>query len=194
MSTGSDIERAVMTVESGGVIVFPTDTAYGMGCRIDDKRAVDRVFRIRNRSRNKPTPVLVSSIKMAEKYFRSPKDIVRRYMESYWPGALTIVWFCNKKNVYSPIRGSGNTIGVRMPDHSLVLDIIAKVGVPIIGTSANFSGEQTPYSVDELDSKLVRVVDYVLEGECKHGAASTVVDCTGKEPEIIRQGAVELHD
>ncbi|OGG12163.1 threonylcarbamoyl-AMP synthase [Candidatus Gottesmanbacteria bacterium RBG_13_45_10] len=186
------IQKTVKIVCEGGIIIYPTDTAFGIGCRIDDHKAVDRLFQIRKRPITQATPVLVSSIDMALAYFDHPSDIVRRFMENYWPGALTIVAPCKIEKVYSPIRGNGKTIGLRMPNHQTALKIIGGVGVPILGPSANFHGKPTPYSFKDLDPNLVQLVDFVVAGETHGNIASTVVDCSVSPYRIIRQGAVYL--
>lgn len=186
------IQIAIKILRSGGIIIYPTDTAFGIGCRIDDHMAVDRLFRIRKRPVSQATPVLVSTIDMALAYFDSPNEIVRRLMTEHWPGALTIVAPCKKNVIYSPIRGGGSNIGLRMPDHDTVTKIIAGVGVPILGPSANFHGDPTPYATEELNADLISLVDYVVPGECSVKQASTVVDCSQDPYKIIREGAVKL--
>ncbi len=179
-------------MKQGGIVIFPTDTAFGIGCRIDKPKSIDRLFAIRKRPLTQATPVLVSSIDMALPYLDHPKDIVRRLMETYWPGALTIVSACKKDLLYSPIRGNGETVGLRMPDHETALRIIEGVGVPILGPSANFHGKQTPFRFEDLDPELTKLVDYVVQGACTVGLASTVVDCSVTPCRILRQGAVSL--
>lgn len=137
-------------------------------------------------------PILVSSIEMALSYYLDPSYIVRRLMREYWPGALTIVAPCKKNLIYSPIRGGGKNIGLRMPNHPAILKIIEEVGVPVLGPSANFHGDPTPYSTADLNPELVKLVDYVVPGECTIKQASTVVDCSVTPYKILRQGAVKL--
>jgi len=188
----TDIQQAIKVLKQGGIVIFPTDTAFGIGCRIDDHTAVDRLFAIRKRPRTQATPVLVASIDQALPYLDTPSDIVRQLMKKYWPGALTIVAPCKKNSIYSPIRGGGETIGIRMPDHSDVRTAISAVGAPILGPSANIHGKETPFLFDDLDPTLVQLVDYVLPGVCKEKVVSTVVDCTEEPYKIIRQGVVVL--
>lgn len=185
-----NIEKAVSIVKRGGIIIYPTDTAFGIGCRIDDQAAVDRLFKIRRRPETQAMPVLVSSAEMALSYYSHPSDVVRRLMETYWPGGLTIIDTCKENLIYSPIRAGGETIGMRMPNHPTILKIIEEVGVPILGPSANFHGDPTPYSTADLNPELVKLVDYVLPGECTVKQASTVVDCSVNPYKIIRQGAI----
>ncbi len=187
-------DEAIVILKNGGIILFPTDTAFGIGCRADDEKAVDRLFRIRRRPAEKATPVLVESVSMAIQYFSDPvRDDVAQLMHRYWPGALTIVYDCRTDRIPSLVRGGGKTIGLRMPDHAVTLDMIRGVGVPILGPSANFHGHPTPFAVDELDPELIKLVDGVVGGTCKSARqASTVVDCTQAPPKILRQGAVEF--
>jgi L-threonylcarbamoyladenylate synthase len=187
------MKDAVEIVKRGGIIIFPTDTAFGIGCRIDNRAAVDRLFKIRRRPVGQAMPVLVSSIEMALTYYLDPSDVVRHLMKDYWSGALTIVAPCHKNDIDSPIRGMGETVGLRMPNHPTILKIIEEVGVPVLGPSANFHGDPTPYSTADLNPELVKLVDYVVPGECTVKQASTVVDCSVIPYKILRQGAVTLH-
>lgn len=186
------IQKAIKVLNQGGIIIYPTDTAFGIGCRIDDHKAVDRLFALRRRPTTQAMPVLVASDAMALAYFDSPSDIVRRLMREHWPGALTIVAPCKKELIYSPIRGGGKTVGLRMPNHAVPLKIIETVGVPILGPSANFHGAPTPYRFEDLNPELIALVDYVVPGECLIKQASTVVDCSVEPYRILRQGAVKL--
>ncbi len=184
--------EAVAILQGGGIVIYPTDTAFGIGCRIDMHASVDRLFALRRRPAAQAMPVLVSSIAMALTYYDSPTDIVRHLMEKYWPGALTIVAPCKKNLLYSPIRGGGETIGLRMPNHKVALTLINGVGVPILGSSANFHGSATPYRMEDLDPALVALIDGVVPGVCSVGIASTVVDANVHPLKILRQGAVTL--
>lgn len=186
------IQKTIQILNSGGIIIFPTDTAFGIGCRIDREDAINKLFQIRRRPQTQATPVLVSSIEMAQKYLTPLSDNVRHLMENYWPGGLTIVYPCKTNMTPLLVRGGGATIGVRMPDHKLTLDLIKGVGVPILGPSANFHGSPTPYLFDELDPELVRLVDAVLPGETKSQQASTVIDCSAIPWKILRQGSTRI--
>lgn len=188
------IRRAIEVLSQGGIIIFPTDTAFGIGCRLDKPETVDRLFTIRERPLTQAMPVLVDSIDMALAYLDRPSDIVRRMMQAHWPGGLTIVAPCKENLVYSPIRGGGNTIGVRQPDHETATGIIRGAGVPILGSSANFHGKATPFLFTDLDPALTALVDYVVPGIGKTTTASTVVDTTSSPAVVIRQGAVALRE
>ncbi len=194
-----EMEQAVNVLKNGGIVVFPTDTAYGMGCRIDDEEAVKRLFQIRRRPENKATPVLVSGLEMANKYWEKIPDLVaEQLIKPYWPGALTIVLPCKTEKVPRLVRGNGDTLGLRMPNYALLLEIIKEIGVPIIGTSANFAGEQTPYNYEDLNPELVRQVDFVLRDSSaiprndNEKKVSTVIDCSVTPWKILRQGVVKI--
>jgi L-threonylcarbamoyladenylate synthase len=188
----SIVYKAAATVKNGGVIIFPTDTAFGIGCRLDSKSAVDRLFQVRNRPINQATPVLVSSLEMALAYYLDPCELTVKLMKKYWPGALTIVAKCQPDLIYHPVRGGDNTIGLRMPNHSVILDIINLVQVPILGPSANIHNQATPYKLADLDPNLTKLVDFVVPGKCSVGQASTVVEVVDNKLKVIRQGTIVL--
>jgi L-threonylcarbamoyladenylate synthase len=189
----NDIQQAIKIVKQGGIVIFPTDTAFGIGCRMDDEEAVKRLFSIRKRPETQATSVLISDLKMAEPYLEQvSNEVIEQLMKPHWPGGLTIVLPCKVEEVSNLIRGGSKTLGVRVPDHLTTLELINGVGVPILGPSANFSGGKTPYSFEELDPELKKLVDYVVPGECHSKLASTVIDCTVEPWKILRQGAVTV--
>ncbi|MBI2622396.1 threonylcarbamoyl-AMP synthase [Candidatus Microgenomates bacterium] len=190
---GEQSKKAIKIIKQGGIVVFPTDTAFAVGCRIDNEKTVERLFAIRKRPQTQATPVLVDTVKMTQDYLLPiPKEVINKLIEPYWPGALTIILPCRVDKVPSLVRGGGNTLGVRIPNHSVARAIIRGVGVPILGPSANFHGAKTPYKMEELDKEFVKQVDFVVKGECPIGQQSTVIDCTIKPWKIIRQGALKL--
>jgi len=188
----NQIDEAVKILNQGGIIIFPTDTAFGIGCRADDEKAVQRLFKIRNRPFSQAVPVLFDSVQKVKEYVLPFDEKVQKLMNDFWPGALTIVLKANVDKVPPLVRGGGEAVGVRLPNHLVTQEIINKIGVPLLGPSANFHGENTPYELKDLNSKLVSLVDYVVEGECLVKQASTVIDCTRTPWEILRQGAIQV--
>ena len=187
------IEKAVEVLNKGGIVIFPTDTAFGIGCRIDNEEAVKRLFSIRKRPAFMATPVLVNGLEMAKKYLKKiPEEVISNLIKPYWPGALTIVLQSRIDMVLELVRGHGTTIGVRMPNSQVIQDIIKNVGVPILGPSANFHGEKTPFEYKDLDPKLIKLVDLVLKGECLLKKPSTVVDCSKTSWKVLRIGAIDI--
>lgn len=186
----NDISKTLQVLENNGIIVFPTDTAYGIGCRLDKPKAIERLLTIKGRPEGKAVPVLVSGFEMAAHIFRDITPGVETLIHKYWPGGLTIVYYC-RNNLVGPVTGNTDKIGLRMPNHKLPLGIISGIGIPIPAPSANFSGQNTPFSLSQVEPALLEKVDLVLSGECG-SIASTVVDCTTVPYNIIRQGAVVL--
>jgi|SRR5579872_3418619 len=179
-----EIEKAANILKSGGVVIFPTDTVYGIGCIYDNDKAVDRVYKIKGTEKTQAFPVLVASVEQVEKVAQL-NSLAKSLISKFWPGGLTLV--LKKKD-------GSQKVGFRMPNSDLVRSLIEKAGSPIVGTSANLHTHQTPNSYEELDPKVTKQVDYVVKGECELGRASTVVDVTISPPKILRQGAVQLND
>lgn len=187
------LKKAIKILKEGGIVVFPTDTAFGVGCRIDDGKAVERLFRIRKRPKTQATPVLVDTVKMVQDYLEPiPKKVVDKLIEPYWPGALTLILRSIRKKVPNLVRGGGETLGVRIPNHAITRAIIRGVGVGILGPSANFHGGKTPYQMRDLDPEFIKQVDFVVSGKCTLNDVSTIIDCTVKPWKIIRRGALDL--
>jgi len=192
------IAKAIEVFKKGGIVIFPTDTAFGIGCRIDSKKAIDKLVNLRKRSKNKPLLVLVSSTEMAEKYLLPIPEKVKALIRSYWPGKLTIIFKCKKDKVMFPIRDERGTLGVRCPDNEILKKLIDGVDVPIVAPSANFSGEKTPFKFEDLDPELVKQADYILNGRINQptggeNKVSTIIDCAVTPWKIIRDGAVKIY-
>lgn len=187
-----EIAGIIEKLKKGEVGIFPTDTAFGIGCRMDQEDSVKRVYQLRNRPTEKALLALVSSFIMAEKYVVIPDEVKIKLIDRYWPGGLTIILKCKEEEVPSTVRANGRTLAVRFPDHPVLSHIIEKVGVPIVAPSANFSGFPTPFSFDEVDRKLLSQVDFVLIGMCTIKGVSTIVDTTVEPWKIVRDGVVKL--
>lgn len=187
------LQEAVRVLKQGGVVIFPTDTAFGIGCRMDDEEAVKKVFSIRKRPVTQAVPVLVDSIDMAKKYVLDiPQEVRTKLLDVYWPGALTAILGSNVKKVPSLVRGGGVSVGLRIPNHPVPLSLIQALDVPLIGPSANFHGDPTPYEFADVSPQLFHLVDYMIPGTCMIKKESTVVDCTVTPWKIVRQGAVRV--
>lgn len=188
------VKQAIDVLKNGGIVIFPTDTAIGIGCRIDNESAVRRLFEIRKRPENKPVLALVNSLAMARKYWDSiPKNVLEILIKKYWPGPLTLILHSNKEKVPKMVMGANDTLGIRYPNNKMLLELIREVGVPIVAPSANFSGEKTPFRFEDLNPELVKLADYVLNMELRgEKNVSTVIDCTVQPWKVIRQGAVHV--
>ena len=189
------VHQAIRILKKGGIVVFPTETAYGVGCRIDDEKAVRRLIKLRRRSKGKPFLVLVSSLQMAKRYWQKLPFEVENLAKKFWPGPLTIIYYCQEGLVSGAVRADGKTLGVRMPPYEITLKFIEAVGVPILAPSANFSGKETPYKFSDLDSEFLKSVDFVLKTSCgQYKKTSTVIDCTSKPWQVLREGAIKKQE
>lgn len=193
-----NIKRTIEVFRNGGIVIFPTDTAIGIGCRIDNEMAVKRLFKIRNRSENKPILALVDSVEMARNYLLSiPREVEDNLIKLYWPGKLTIILKSKINKVLRLVTGGTDTLGVRFPDNKILREIIKGVGVPIVAPSANFSGEETPFKFEDLNPELIKQVDYVFNTKISPPVGgeknvSTIIDCTIEPWKIVRNGAVKI--
>lgn len=186
------VTQAVKALQNGGIVIFPTDTAYGIGCAVTNISAVERLFRIRQRPLTQATPVLVGSREMVKEYVENISDDVSELMDRYWPGALTIITNAKVEKIPSLVRGGTDTVGIRMPNNNIALEIINSLGMPVLGPSANFHQQPTPYTFDSVSKDLVSLVDGIVEGECSLKRESTVIDTTVNPFSVLRQGAVTL--
>ena len=189
-----EIKKAINVLQNGGIVLLPTDTVFGICCRIDNKESLGRLFTIKKRDEHQAVPILVSSTDMVQEYVEEVPQGVEKLMEDYWPGGLTIVLKAKKERVLPLVRGDGDTVGLRIPDLLSTFQIIEQLGVPLVGTSANFHGNPSVTKWKDLDPELVKLVDYVLEEDSLGGVASTVVDCSKNPWKILRQGAVVIPD
>lgn len=183
------IGEAARLILNDRLIVYPTDTVYGLGANPLSEKAVVKAFEAKKRD-PKPMPVLVSSVEAAERV-ATITEAARRLVRSFWPGALTIV-LPKKPLVPSVVTAGREGLGVRMPNHPVALALAEACGGVILGTSANISGHPPPVLVEEALKELGGSVDMALDGgRCKLGVPSTVVDLTGSQPVVLREGAVK---
>ncbi|GBC69048.1 Threonylcarbamoyl-AMP synthase [archaeon HR01] len=188
----SRVEEAARIVREGGVIIYPTDTVYGIGCNPFDEAAVQRVVNLKRRER-KPHPVLAASLEdLGRVCHLSEKELYLGYI--LWPGPVTIV--AEKRDDVPEIVTFGEpTVGVRIPADLTVLEIMRLSGTPLLGTSANISGMPPAASPDAIPDELKRGVDMVVDtGATRYGRPSTVIRLRGGDIEVVREGAVSLQE
>lgn len=176
-------------VKNGGIIVFPTDTIYGIGCDPYNDKAVTRIFAIKGRDEKKALPVLAYSIEDVEKIVLLG-DSGRALAKKFWPGALTIVAPVADRNISPALTAGSNGLAVRVPANRCTLSLLSHCRY-IVGTSANRSGERSLRSAQEVLESALDGYDALLDGgPAEKGIESTVVDITGK-PKILREGAIK---
>lgn len=184
--------RAVEALNRGQVIVFPTDSVYGVGCRIDSEPAVRRIFALKGRDPTEALPVLLADPGQLDEYGTNITPGARRLAALYWPGALTIV-VRRSSRIPALVAGGRETVGLRVSGHPLPRALVRAVGVPIVGTSANSHGAPSPLTAQQVVFDLGDRVDLIINGgRTPLGRESTVVDATGERPRVLRQGAVVI--
>ncbi len=175
------VKKAALVLKKGGVVAFPTETVYGLGANLLDKKAVERIYKIKNRPRNKPLTVHVADTASVKKITGKIPLRAAKLIEKYWPGPLTVILRDRR----------GKKTGFRMPDNKIALDLIRKAGVPVVAPSANISGNKPPRDAKEVLRDLDGKIDLVIDGgKTAIGIESTVVDMTGRTPRILREGAI----
>ncbi|HEY3094488.1 MAG TPA: L-threonylcarbamoyladenylate synthase [Nitrososphaera sp.] len=190
--TGDAVARCAMVVRSGGVVVFPTDTIYGIGCDPYNDRAVERIFAIKGRDKKKPLPVLAYNMADAEKLV-SLGDAGRTLAKKYWPGALTIVATISYSKISRRVAAENNSLAVRVPANRCVLSLLERCKY-LVGTSANPSGGLPLKTAQEVLDSPLEGYDALLDGgSVEKGVESTVVDVTGN-PKILREGAIKASE
>lgn len=190
-----EIEKIVSVLANGGLIVYPTETVYGLGVDATNEAAMEKLWEFKGERVDKPVLVAVSDVTMAEKYVEfSP--LGKKIAQRYWPGAVAIV-AVSKNLVAKKAQGGANTLGLRMPDNQIMLEIISEFGKPITSTSANVSGQPTARSKEEfmktVPAEKQKLIDLFIDaGELTERLPSTIVDTTGEEIKILRQGEVRV--
>jgi len=182
-----DVDEAVRVLEAGGLVVYPTDTLFGLGARIGDPTAVARVFDVKRRPRGQPLSVAVATVDDLERYAHVTPLAKRLY--GLLPGPLTIV-LEKRSTVPDVVTGGRSDVGLRIPDHPVALELLRRVG-PLTCTSANLHGHDDPASLAGAQMELGDRVDYYVPSPTPLlGAASTLVDARGVTPRVLRAGAV----
>ena len=188
-----EIGRGVKILQKGGVIAFPTDTVYGLGADAFNSTAVERIYKIKNRPTHRQFPLLIADVEQLTTLAKPIPEIAWFLVRRFWPGGLTLVL---PKTYSLPNHlASGTTIAVRVPNHPVCLALIQNLGGPIIGTSANISGQPAVLTAEEAGQQLKGKIDFIINGgRCPGGKESTVVDVTNNAPVILRQGIILSHE
>lgn len=181
------IKKAAKVLEIGGVVVYPTETLYGLGANVFDVNAVQRVFEIKGRDLKKPSSVAFRDLEQAKKFLEftsAAEKLARKFL----PGPLTII--LNSKIEFDAFLG-GNKVSVRIPDNMVAQAILSEIKFPITATSANLSGGKEPVEVKDALEQIGDKIDLVLDGgKCKYGKPSTVIDATTEEIKVVREGVI----
>ncbi|MBW2701230.1 MAG: threonylcarbamoyl-AMP synthase [Deltaproteobacteria bacterium] len=180
------IRRVVEALAQGAVISYPTDTVYGIGCDIFSKSGIERIYQLKDRSRKKPLSFICSDLKDISRYAQV-SDAAYRVMRKHLPGPYTFILEATKE-VPRIMMSKRRTVGIRVPENPICLELVRELMHPIITTSANVNEESPIVDPKEIDTKLGKVLDLVIDGGALPNVPSTVIDLTGDFPYVIREG------
>ena len=184
------INEVAKKIKGGGIVIFPTETVYGIGVNALDEDAVKKLYQVKQRPLDKPISLLVSNVDMIEQVAKDITQLEYALIKEFFPGPLTII--LKKKNVVPDIvTANGSTVGVRMPKNEIALKLIEYAGVPIAAPSANISGHPSGTELNTIMKAFKESVDYYIDGgKSRIGLASTIVQVIDGVPHILREGSV----
>jgi L-threonylcarbamoyladenylate synthase len=187
-----DVQRAVECLQAGGLVVLPTETVYGLAADAADPRAVARIYAVKGRPANHPLILHIADASELAEWAAEIPGFAARLTQGCWPGPLTVV-LRRSKRVGDFITGGQDTVAIRVPDHPLALEILRGFGRAVAAPSANVFGHVSPtsaaHAAEDLADRLDPRKDVIVDGgPCRVGVESTIVDCTGERPVILRPG------
>ena len=186
------IEVSINTLKKEKVIVFPTDTVYGLLCDISSKKAVNLLFKIKKRNKKKPLPIFVGNISLAKKIAHINKK-QERFLKKVWPGQVTVILKSKKK--YFEGVSKNNRIGLRIPKYKLLNNLLKKIKIPLSGTSANISKKPSSTNIEKIINQFKSEKNQpdliVGANKLKKSEPSTIVDLTKSDIKILREGAIK---
>lgn len=185
-----ELREPAEIIKNGGVVIFPTETVYGIGVNGLDEKAINKLYKLKKRPLNNPISLLVSNIKMVEELTKNISELEYKVMETFFPGPLTII--LKKKNIIPNIlTANTNTVGIRMPDNEIAIKLIEYAGVPIATTSANISGKPSGINIEDIQGDFQEEVDCFIDNrKSKLAIPSTVIKIVDKQVHILREGTI----
>lgn len=188
------LEPAATSLKNGGLVIFPTETVYGIGANGLDREAVQKIFLAKGRNNDNPLILHISDLDMLERIVKDIKPLERKLIAKFWPGPLTLI--LNKKNIVPDVVSANlSTVGVRMPNNQTALKLISLSGCPIAAPSANTSGKPSGTNIEDIREEFQGKVDYIVDnGDTEVGLESTVVMVIDDTVNILRPGKITKED
>lgn len=188
----SQIQQALTVLQNNGILAFPTDTVYGLGALAFDNAAIESIYAAKDRPIEKAIPILIGDLSHIDQVAIDIPNMALRFASRFWPGPLTCI--VPKKQTLPPAVSATSTVAVRIPNHPDALAMLRAAG-PMAVTSANISGQPSPSTAEEVYTQLNGRIPLILDGgKTPGGVPSTLVDCTGDKPVILREGPISLAD
>ena len=181
-------------IKKGGIVIFPTETVYGIGTNGLNKEAIKKLYEVKQRPLNKPISLLVSNIEMVNQVAKNISKLEYKIMQNFFPGPLTII--LEKKDIVPDIlTANTNTVGIRMPSGEITRKLIEYAGIPIATPSANISGKPSGTNIKDIQKDFAGKVDcFIDNGESKLGIPSTIVRVINNEVHILRHGSISKEE
>lgn len=184
-----NIDKIVKEIKQGNLVIIPTDTVYGISADMTNEKAIKKVYEAKNRDKNKPLILLVSNIDMLKKYTEKLNPLEEEIIKKYLPGKLTILLHKNNK-VSDEITAGSNLVGIRIPDNKNLIQIIDKIGNPIISTSVNISGKATITDPKEIEKDLLKHISYIENAGTINTEPSSIIKIENEKIVIIRKESI----
>jgi len=176
------IAKCAKVIRQGGLVVFPTETVYGIAADFNNEKAIKRLREVKGRAENKPFSIHISQKELLPNYTPSKDPIIYKLIDACWPGPLTVI---------VPSYEADKTIGIRMPENNIAIKLVEESQCTVAAPSANFTGKPAPSTCEEAMKDLDGLVDMAIDGgSSKFGLASSVVDCMQEKPVVLRKGAI----
>ena len=189
-----DIDIPAKVIEDGGLVLFPTETVYGIGANGFDDDAVKKIFIAKGRAQDNPLILHIANFEMLDEIAENISELEYKLMDAFWPGPFTII-LNKKKGIANEATCGGNTVGVRMPSNRIAYELIKRAGVPIAAPSANISGKPSPTTPKYVIDDMMGRIDAIIEGgDCQVGVESTIIDLSGDVPVILRPGGITYQE
>ena len=186
------LKEPAKIIRNGGIVIFPTETVYGIGTNGLNEKAIKKLYEVKQRPLDKPISLLVSNIEMVNKIAKNISKLEYKIMETFFPGPLTII--LEKRDIVPNIlTANTNTVGIRMPNSKIAKKLIEYAGIPIATPSANISGKPSGTNIKDIQKDFEGKVDYFIDnGESKLGIPSTIIRVINNEVHILRQGSISM--
>lgn len=184
------IAQVVDCLKNGGVIAYPTDTTYGIGCSIFSKKGLERIYQVKQRDKRKPFSFICPDLSEVSRYARLT-NVAFKIMKRHLPGPYTFVLEASRE-VPDLLITRQKTVGIRIPDNPICLALVQGLGVPIVTTSANLSGEEPVGDPQQIKRQFGHALDLVVDGDILTTDVSSVISLVGDQPELLREGAGDI--
>jgi tRNA threonylcarbamoyl adenosine modification protein (Sua5/YciO/YrdC/YwlC family) len=182
-----NVDRIVNELRNGNLVITPTDTVYGIMGDSKNRDVIEKVYEAKKRDKRKPLILLVSDIDMLKEYTKELNNLEEELIKRYMPGKLTIILKKNDK-VMNSITNNSEYVGIRIPDNKYLIDIINKLGNPVISTSANLSNEEVITDIHSINKELLEYISFIYDGGIIKASSSTIIKVVDNNIEFLREG------